>query len=111
MDAQGRASAPVRAGADGARPRPTQRQFWFRRVMVLGVPLTLVAAIAGCLGRSGPAPPRIVRSGASSSGWLIYMSSPVRSGPAQLVCGTDKVSFAAPTQVVVSESATAWAEV
>ena len=193
MDARGRASAPVRAGAYGARPRPTQRQFWFRRVMVLGVPLTLVAVIAGCLGRSGPAPvplnlawtlspasnsvtvqvtspsgtsgrqvlahsqvavsendghwsaaggtvrvpvpagarttlvvrltgpqqlkrtitvsapqpPRIVKSGASSGGWLIYTFSPLRSGPAQVLCGTDKVSFAAPTQVVVSESATA----
>jgi len=183
----------VRAGAYGARPRPTQRQFWFRRVMVLGVPLTLVAVIAGCLGPSGPAPvplnlawtlspasnsvtvqvtspagtsgrqvlahsqvavsendghwsavggtvqvpvpagarttlvvrltgpeqlertitvsapqpPRIVGSGAGSGGWLIYTSSPLRPGPSQLLCGTDKVSFAASTQVVVSESATA----
>jgi peptidoglycan/xylan/chitin deacetylase (PgdA/CDA1 family) len=193
MDTRGRASAPARAGANGARPRPTQRQFWFRRVMVLGVPLTLVAVIAGCLGRSGPAPvplnlawtlspasnsvtvwvtslsgtsgrqvlahsqvsvsendehwsaaggmvqvpvpagtrttlvvrltgpeqlsrtitvsapqsPRIVDSGGSSGGWLIYTSSPLRSGPAQVLCGTDKVSFPAPTQVKVSESATA----
>ncbi|MGD0608464.1 MAG: polysaccharide deacetylase family protein [Streptosporangiaceae bacterium] len=193
MDARGRASAPVRAGAYGARPRPTQRQFWFRRFMVLGVPLTLVAVIAGCLGPSGPAPvplnlawtlspasnsvtvrvtapsgpsgrqvlahsqvavsgndghwsaaggtvrvpvpagvrttlvirltgpqqlnktitvsapqpPRIVESGASSGEWLIYTSSPLRSGPAQVLCGTGKVSFAAPTQVVVPEGATA----
>jgi peptidoglycan/xylan/chitin deacetylase (PgdA/CDA1 family) len=56
---------------------------------------------------SAPQPPRIVQSGASSSRWLIYTSSPLRSGPAQVLCGTDKVSFAAPTQVAVSESATA----
>ncbi len=183
----------MRAGAYSARPRPTQRQFWFRRVMVLGVPLTLVAVIAGCLGRSGPAPvpldlawtlspasnsvtvkvtspsgtsgrqvlahsqvavsennghwsaaggtvqvpvpagarttlvvrltgpqqlnrtitvsapqtPRILASGAGSGGWLIYTSSPLRPGPAQVLCGTDKVSFPAPTQVLVSQSATA----
>lgn len=183
----------MRAGAYSARPRPTQRQFWFRRVMVLGVPLTLVAVIAGCLGRSGPAPvplnlawtlsaasnsvtvrvtspagtsgrqvlshsqvavsendghwsavggtvqvpvpagarttlvvrltgpqqltrtitvsapqpPRILKSGAGSGGWLIYTSSPLRSGPAQVLCGTDKVSVTAPTQLVVSQSATA----
>jgi peptidoglycan/xylan/chitin deacetylase (PgdA/CDA1 family) len=193
MDARGRAYPPVRAGAYGGRPRPTQRQFWFRRVMVLGVPLTLVAVIAGCLGPSGPAPvplnlawtlspasnsvtvrvtspsgasgrqvlahsqvavsendghwsaaggtvqvpvpagvrttlvvrltgpqqlnrtitvsapqpPRIVESGAGSGGWLIYTSSPLRSGPAQVLCGTDRVSLPAPTEVAVSESATA----
>jgi peptidoglycan/xylan/chitin deacetylase (PgdA/CDA1 family) len=56
---------------------------------------------------SAPQPPRIVESGASSGGWLIYTSSPLRSAPAQLLCGTDKVSLAAPTQVVVSEGATA----
>jgi hypothetical protein len=47
---------------------------------------------------SAPQSPRIVQSGASSSGWLIYTSSPLRSGPAQVLCGTDKVSFVAPAR-------------
>jgi peptidoglycan/xylan/chitin deacetylase (PgdA/CDA1 family) len=188
-----RASGPVQAGPYGYRPRPTQRRFWFRRIMVLGVPVTIVALVASCLGRSGPAPvplnlawtlspasnsvtvrvtspagasgqqvlahsqvavsendghwsaaggtlqvpvpagakttlvvrltgpqqlnktitvsapqaPRIVKSGASSGAWLIYTSSPLSSGPAQVLCKTDKVSFPAPTQVRVSQSATA----
>jgi peptidoglycan/xylan/chitin deacetylase (PgdA/CDA1 family) len=193
MDTRVRASGPVRAGAYGARPRPTQRRFWFRRIMVLGVPLTLVAVVASCLGGSGaaavplnlawtlspasnsvtvrvtspagasgrqvlahsqvavsennghwsaaggtvqvpvpagakttlvvrltgpqqlnktitvsaPQPPRIVKSGASAGAWLLYTSSPLSSGPAQVLCKTDKVSFPAATQVRVSESATA----
>ena len=53
------------------------------------------------------APPslRIVTSGASSGRWLMYTSSPLRAGPPQVLCGTDKVSFPAPSQVEVSESA------
>jgi peptidoglycan/xylan/chitin deacetylase (PgdA/CDA1 family) len=103
--------------------------------VVLVTVLSLVALIAGCLGRSGPAPvqlahrqpltrtsrtpktpkvkvsaprpPRIVSSGASSGRWLVYTSDPLRAGPAQVLCGTDKVSLVAPSQVAVSESATA----
>jgi peptidoglycan/xylan/chitin deacetylase (PgdA/CDA1 family) len=106
--------------------------------VVLITVLSLVALIAGCLGRSGPAPvqlahrqpltrtsktpktsrtpkakvsaprpPRIVSSGASSGRWLVYTSDPLRAGPAQVLCGTDKVSLVAPSQVAVSESATA----
>jgi peptidoglycan/xylan/chitin deacetylase (PgdA/CDA1 family) len=56
---------------------------------------------------TAPRPPRIVKSGPSSGRWLIYTSGPLRSGPSQVLCGTDKVSFPALAQVTVSESATA----
>jgi peptidoglycan/xylan/chitin deacetylase (PgdA/CDA1 family) len=103
------------------------RQYRFRRAVVLVAVLSLVALIAGCLGRAGPAPvqlahrqpltktltasaprpPRIVASGASSGRWLVYTSDALRAGPPQVLCGTDKVSLVAPTQVAVSESTTA----
>jgi peptidoglycan/xylan/chitin deacetylase (PgdA/CDA1 family) len=95
--------------------------------VVLVAVLSLVALIAGCLGRSGPAPvqlarrppltrtlkvsvprpPRIVASGAASGRWLVYTSDPLRPGPPRALCGTDQVSLVAPTQLAVSESATA----
>ena len=46
-------------------------------------------------------------SGASSGRWLVYTSGPLRPGSPQLLCGTDKVSFLAPSQVAVAESARA----
>ena len=54
-----------------------------------------------------PAPLRVVASGASSGRWLVYTSGPLRPGSPQLLCGTDKVSFVAPSQVAVAESARA----
>jgi peptidoglycan/xylan/chitin deacetylase (PgdA/CDA1 family) len=95
--------------------------------VVLVAVLSLVALIAGCLGRSGsapvqlarrqpqtrtltintPRPLRVVASGASSGRWLVYTSDPLRAGPPQVLCGTDQVSMVAPSQVAVSESATA----
>ena len=54
-----------------------------------------------------PPPLRVVSSGASSGRWLVYTSGPLRPGPAQLLCGTDKVGFVASTQVAVAESAKA----
>jgi peptidoglycan/xylan/chitin deacetylase (PgdA/CDA1 family) len=54
-----------------------------------------------------PAPLRVVASGASSGRWLVYTSGPLRPGSPQLLCGTDKVSFLAPSQVAVAESARA----
>jgi peptidoglycan/xylan/chitin deacetylase (PgdA/CDA1 family) len=95
--------------------------------VVLVAVLSLVALIAGCLGRSGsapvqlarrqpltrtltintPRPLRVVASGASSGRWLVYTSDPLLAGPPQMLCGTDKVSVVAPTQVAVSENATA----
>jgi peptidoglycan/xylan/chitin deacetylase (PgdA/CDA1 family) len=56
---------------------------------------------------TAPPAPRIVASGASAGRWLMYTSGPLRSGPPQVLCGTDKVSVPASTQLVVSESATA----
>jgi peptidoglycan/xylan/chitin deacetylase (PgdA/CDA1 family) len=95
--------------------------------VVLVAVLSLVALIAGCLGRSGPAPvplahrqpltrtptvsapkpPRIVASGTSSGRWLVYTSGPLLAAPSQALCGTDQVRLVAPTQLAVSESATA----
>ena len=54
-----------------------------------------------------PPPLRVVSSGASSGRWLVYTSGPLRPGSAQLLCGTDKVSFVASSQVAVAESAKA----
>ena len=54
-----------------------------------------------------PPPLRVVSSGASSGRWLVYTSGPLRPGPAQLLCGTGKVSFVASTQVAVAETAKA----
>ena len=39
-----------------------------------------------------PPPLRVVSSGASSGRWLVYTSGPLRPGPAQLLCGTDKLA-------------------
>jgi peptidoglycan/xylan/chitin deacetylase (PgdA/CDA1 family) len=56
---------------------------------------------------SAPQAPRIVASGASSGRWLVYTSGPLRPGPAQVLCGTDEVTLVTPSQLAVSESATA----
>jgi peptidoglycan/xylan/chitin deacetylase (PgdA/CDA1 family) len=56
---------------------------------------------------STPQALRIVASGASSGRWLIYTSGPLRTGPPQVLCGTDEVAMVAPTQLAVSESAAA----
>src|SRR6478736_9679931 len=54
---------------------------------------------------STPPPLRVVASGTSSGRWLVYTSGPLRPGPSQVLCGTDKVSFVASSQVAVAESA------
>ncbi len=71
------------------------------------VQLTGPQSLTRTLTISAPRPPRIVASGASSGRWPVYTSDPLRAGPPQALCGTDKVSLVAPTQVAVSESATA----
>jgi peptidoglycan/xylan/chitin deacetylase (PgdA/CDA1 family) len=104
----------------------TARQYRFRRAVVLVAVLSLVAIIAGCLGRSGsaslqlahrqplstlgirvPRPPRIVASGAGSGRWLVYTSVPLQFGPDQALCGTDEVAMVAPTQLAVTQGSTA----
>ena len=54
---------------------------------------------------TAPALPRIVASGASSGRWLVYTSTPVQAGPAQVLCGTDPVAMIASTQLAVTEGA------
>jgi peptidoglycan/xylan/chitin deacetylase (PgdA/CDA1 family) len=197
VDVRGSDYGSRRSGAYPGYTRPSARQFRFRRAVVLVAVLSLVALIAGCLGRSGPAPVslrvawvfspasntvtirvtpqagtvgqqvvaqsrlavsengnghtgrwsaaggtvrvpvsaggrtrllvqltglqpltrtltintprplRVVASGASFGRWLVYTSDPLRAGPPQVLCGTDQVSMVAPSQVAVSESATA----
>ena len=116
---------PRRPGGYGYS-HPSARQLRFRRTVVLVALLSLVALVGGCLGRSGTAPvqlaqrrpltrtptasappPRVLASGAGEGRWLIYTSGPLRAGPPQTLCGTDTVSVVAPTQLAVSESATA----
>ena len=58
---------------------------------------------------SAPPAPRILSSGTSSGRWLVYTSSPLRAGPAQVLCGTDTVTMVASSQLAVTEGATACA--
>jgi peptidoglycan/xylan/chitin deacetylase (PgdA/CDA1 family) len=118
----GRDRVPGRACPRDGRPRPTARQYRFRRVTVVLV-VELVVLAAGCLARPGPVPVplsrtvtvttppplRVVASGASSGRWLIYTSGPLRPGLPQVLCGAGEVSFVAPTQVAVAEGARACA--
>jgi len=78
-----------------------------------GGPIRLLVQLTGSqsltrtLTINTPRPPRVVASGASPGRWLMYTSDPLRAGPPQVLCGTDQVSLVAPSQVAVSESATA----
>lgn len=63
-------------------PRP------FRRTLTVTVPPAL----------------RVTTSRPVPSGWLVSVSSPVRQRPDQVLCGRDKVSFPAATQVAVARS-------
>ena len=56
---------------------------------------------------SAPPAPRILSSGASSGRWLVYTSSPLQAGAAQVLCGTDTVTMVASSQLAVAEGATA----
>jgi peptidoglycan/xylan/chitin deacetylase (PgdA/CDA1 family) len=74
---------------------------------LLLVQLTGSRSLTRTLTINTPRPPRVVASGVSSGRWLVYTSDPLRAGPPQVLCGTDKVTLVAPTQVAVSQSATA----
>jgi peptidoglycan/xylan/chitin deacetylase (PgdA/CDA1 family) len=71
------------------------------------VQLTGSQSLTRTLTINTPQPLRVVASGASSGRWLVYTSDPLRAGPPQVLCGTDQVGLVAPSQVAVSESATA----
>lgn len=47
---------------------------------------------------------RVTASRPVPSGWLVSVSSPVRQRPHQVLCGRDKISFPAATQVAVTKS-------
>jgi peptidoglycan/xylan/chitin deacetylase (PgdA/CDA1 family) len=64
-------------------------------------PLTRILTV------SAPPPLRMVWSGADSGRWLAWTSAPLRAGPPEMLCGTDKVALVAPSQLAVAESATA----
>jgi peptidoglycan/xylan/chitin deacetylase (PgdA/CDA1 family) len=99
-----------------------------RRVTFVVLALVeLIVLVAGCLDRpsaaarplaetatarpprhvTAPPPLRVTASGASAGRWLVYTSGPVRPGPSQELCGTDKVSVVASSQVAVAEGARA----
>jgi peptidoglycan/xylan/chitin deacetylase (PgdA/CDA1 family) len=71
------------------------------------VQLTGSQSLTRTLTISTPRPPRIVASGASSGRWLVFTSGPLQAGPPQVLCGTDEVTLVSPSQLAVSESATA----
>ena len=56
---------------------------------------------------TAPPAPAIVAAGAASGRWLMYASSPLRPAVSRVLCGTDRVSSLAATQLAVSEGATA----
>lgn len=56
---------------------------------------------------SAPAAPQITSSGASDGRWLMYTSTPLQTGSAQVLCGTETVTMVASTQLAVTEGAAA----
>ena len=54
-----------------------------------------------------PPPLRLVASRGASGQWRVDMSSPLRSPATRVLCGTDQVSLAAPSQVALSDGGTA----
>lgn len=54
-----------------------------------------------------PPPLRLVASRGTSGRWLVDMSSPLRAPVTRVLCGTDQVSLAAPSQLAVSDGGTA----
>jgi peptidoglycan/xylan/chitin deacetylase (PgdA/CDA1 family) len=73
----------------------------------LVVQLTGPQPLTRTLKVSAPRPLQIVASGTSSGRWLMWTSSPLRAGLPAALCGTDKVAIVTPSQLAVSESATA----
>jgi peptidoglycan/xylan/chitin deacetylase (PgdA/CDA1 family) len=71
------------------------------------VQLTGSQSLTRTLTINTPRPPRIVASGASAGRWLVFTSGPLQAGPPQVLCGTDEVTSVTPSQLAVSESATA----
>ena len=54
-----------------------------------------------------PPPLRLVASRGASGQWRVDMSSPLRPPATRVLCGTDQVSLAAPSQVALSDGGTA----
>ena len=68
----------------------------------LFVQLTGPQPLTRTLTVTAPPTPRIVASGPAPGRWLMYAFSPLRTGPPQVLCGTDQVRFVASTQLSVS---------
>jgi len=64
-------------------------------------PLTRTVTVAA------PPPLRLVAARGASGQWLVDMSSPLRAPATRVLCGTDQVSLAAPSQLAVSDGGTA----
>lgn len=91
------------SAGDGAvrMPMPPGRQTSLVIRLTGPQPLTRTVTVAV------PPPLRLVASRGASGRWLVDMSSPLRAPAARVLCGTDQVSVAAPSQLVVSDGGTA----
>jgi peptidoglycan/xylan/chitin deacetylase (PgdA/CDA1 family) len=77
-----------------------------RRTSLL-IQLTGPQSLTETITVTAPPPLQPVSSRGGSGQWLVDMSSPLRTPSAQVLCGTDQVSIAAPSRVAVSEGGTA----
>ena len=89
------------AGATVRMPVPPGRRTSLLIRLTGPRPLTRTVTVAV------PPPLRLVASRGASGQWLVNMSSPLRPPEARVLCGTDQVSLAAPSQVALSDGGTA----
>ena len=89
------------AGATVRMPVPPGRRTSLLIRLAGPRPLTRTVTVAV------PPPLRLVASRGASGQWLVNMSSPLRPPEARVLCGTDQVSLAAPSQVALSDGGTA----
>ena len=94
---------PVWPATYEAPPRPPQRVFWFRRAMVLGLPLALTALVVGCLSSSsGPAAVPL------NLAWTLTPASNTVTVKVTSPAGTSGKQVLAHSHVTVSDSRGHW---